>query len=61
MLTTCLALVRFTGPKASRFLHSLLTNNILTAFDVVPQWYRPTSKTSHFLYDLFLYCLPPRS
>uniref|UniRef100_A0A0A9AJZ0 CAF17 C-terminal domain-containing protein n=2 Tax=Arundo donax TaxID=35708 RepID=A0A0A9AJZ0_ARUDO len=40
------AVVRFAGPEAARFLHSLLTNDLLSAFSAVgssaPQRYVPT-------------------
>jgi transferase CAF17, mitochondrial len=55
VLTTRLALVRFAGPEAARFLHSLLTMDLLTTFAAAPQRYRPTPNTGRFLYDLFLY------
>jgi transferase CAF17, mitochondrial len=57
------AVVRFAGPDAPRFLHSLLTNDLLAA---APQRYGPAyaallTPQGRFLYDLFLYCPPPRS
>lgn len=40
------AVVRFAGPEAARFLHSLLTNDLLSAFSAAgassPQRYAPT-------------------
>jgi folate-binding Fe-S cluster repair protein YgfZ len=70
------AVVRFAGPEAARFLHSLLTNDLLhSAFSAAaasaPQRYAPTPNApayaalltpqGRFLYDLFLYRPPPPS
>ncbi|CAD6343387.1 unnamed protein product [Miscanthus lutarioriparius] len=69
------AVVRFAGPEAARFLHSLLTNDLLSAFAASgaasPQRYAPTpnapayaallTSQGRFLYDLFLYRPPPPS
>lgn len=65
------AVVRFAGPEAARFLHSLLTNDLLhSAFSAAaasaPQRYAPAyaallTPQGRFLYDLFLYRPPPPS
>ncbi|XP_066371401.1 putative transferase At4g12130, mitochondrial [Miscanthus floridulus] len=71
------AVVRFAGPEAARFLHSLLTNDLLSAFAASgaasPQRYAPAwgpvapayaallTPQGRFLYDLFLYRPPPPS
>lgn len=73
---TSRGVVRFAGPEAARFLHSLLTNDLLSSGSSQPR-YAPTPNAparapppayaalltpqGRFLYDLFLYRPTPRS